>query len=136
VGYSAETIGGNSAAEERTMSAEALRALQQRLAEFAAVRDWQQFHSPKNLAMALSVEAAELVEEFQWLTEEQSRNLDADRRERVRLELADVFIYLLRIADTLGVDLMRAADDKVVLNERKYPAERVRGDSRKYTEYD
>jgi NTP pyrophosphatase (non-canonical NTP hydrolase) len=83
--------------------------------------------------MALSVEAAELVEEFQWLTEEQSRQLDAERRERVRLELADVFIYLLRIADTLGVDLLRAADDKIVLNERKYPAERVRGDSRKYT---
>ena len=86
--------------------------------------------------MALSVEAAELVEEFQWLTEEQSRALDAERRERVRLELADVFIYLLRIADKLGVDLLRAADDKIVQNERKYPAERVRGDSRKYTEYD
>jgi NTP pyrophosphatase (non-canonical NTP hydrolase) len=118
------------------MSAEALRALQRRLAEFAAARDWQQFHSPKNLAMALSVEAAELVEEFQWLTEEQSRQLDAERRERVRLELADVFIYLLRIADTLGVDLLQAADDKIALNERKYPADRVRGDSRKYTEYD
>ena len=118
------------------MSAEALRALQRRLAEFAAACDWEQFHSPKNLAMALSVEAAELVVEFQWLTEEQSRQLDADRAERVRLELADVFIYLLRIADTLGVALLRAADDKFVLNERKYPVERVRGDSRKYTEYD
>jgi NTP pyrophosphatase (non-canonical NTP hydrolase) len=118
------------------MSAEVLRALQQRLAEFAAVRDWQQFHSPKNLAMALSVEAAELVEEFQWLTEEQSRALTPERHARVRLELADVFIYLLRIADTLGVDLLAAVDDKVVLNEKKYPADRVRGDSRKYTEYD
>ena len=113
-----------------------LRTLQQRLAAFAAARDWDQFHSPKNLAMALSVEAAELVEEFQWLTEEQSRTLDAERRERVRLELADVFIYLLRLADKLDVDLMRSADDKIALNERKYPAERVRGDSRKYTEYD
>lgn len=118
------------------MAEEALWALQRRLAEFAAARDWQQFHSPKNLAMALSVEAAELVEEFQWLTEEQSRQLDAARHERVRLELADVFIYLLRIADTLGVDLLRAADDKIGLNEQKYPVERVRGDSRKYTEYD
>jgi len=115
---------------------EALRALQQRLAAFAAARDWEQFHSPKNLAMALSVEAAELVEEFQWLTEAESKALDAERRERVRLELADVFIYLLRLADRLDVDLMRAADDKIVLNERKYPADRVRGDSRKYTEYD
>ena len=115
---------------------EALRALQERVAAFAAARDWEPFHSPKNLAMALSVEAAELVEEFQWLTEEQSRALDAERRERVRLELADVFIYLLRIADKLGVDLVAAANDKIVLNEKKYPAERVRGDARKYTEYD
>jgi dCTP diphosphatase len=115
---------------------ETLRALQQRVAAFAAARDWEPFHSPKNLAMALCVEAAELVEEFQWLTEEQSRALDAERRERVRLELADVFIYLLRIADKLGVDLVAAANDKIVLNEEKYPAERVRGDARKYTEYD
>lgn len=113
-----------------------LRALQQRLAAFAAARDWEQFHSPKNLAMALSVEAAELVEEFQWLTEEQSRSLDADRHQRVRLELADVLIYLLRMADKLGVDLLRAAADKIELNERKYPAERVRGDARKYDQYD
>ncbi|HUQ53005.1 MAG TPA: nucleotide pyrophosphohydrolase [Gammaproteobacteria bacterium] len=115
---------------------EALRALQQRLAAFAAARDWDQFHSPKNLAMALSVEAAELVEEFQWLTEEQSRTLDPERHERVRLELADVLLYLLRLADKLGVDLMRAADDKIALNERKYPAERVRGSARKYDEYE
>ena len=115
---------------------EVLRALQLRLAAFAAARDWEQFHSPKNLAMALSVEAAELVEEFQWLTEAESRALDKERRERVRLELADVFIYLLRLADRLDVDLMRAADDKMALNERKYPADRVRGDARKYTEYD
>jgi len=112
-----------------------LRALQQRLAAFAAERDWEQFHSPKNLAMALSVEASELVEEFQWLTEEQSQALDTERRERVRLELADVFIYLLRLADRLDVDLLRAVDDKIAQNEKKYPAERVRGDSRKYTEY-
>ena len=95
--------------------------MQQRLAAFAAARDWEQFHSPKNLAMALSVEAAELVEEFQWLTEEQSTPLDAERRERVRLELADVFIYLLRMADTLDVDLLRAADDKIALNEQQVP---------------
>ena len=112
-----------------------LRALQQRVAAFAAAREWEPFHSPKNLAMALSVEASELVEEFQWLTEEQSRVLDGERRERVRLELADVLIYLLRIADKLDVDLIAAANDKIVLNEQKYPADRVRGDARKYTEY-
>ena len=118
------------------MQGSELQVLQQRLAAFAAARDWDQFHSPKNLAMALSVEVAELVEELQWLTEQQSRELDAERRERVRLELADVFIYLLRLTDKLGVDLLRAAEDKIALNEKKYPAERVRGDSRKYTEYD
>ncbi len=118
------------------MSVDRIAELQRRLREFAAVRDWDQFHSPKNLAMALSVEAAELVEQFQWLTEEQSRGLDAERRERVRLEAADVFIYLLRIADKLEIDLLAAAAEKLVLNERKYPVERVRGDSRKYTEYD
>jgi len=118
------------------MPVNALRALQERLAAFAAERDWEKFHSPKNLAMALSVEAAELVEEFQWLTEQQSLALDAERRERVRLELADVFIYLLRISDRLDIDLLAAADAKIALNERKYPVERVRGDARKYTEYD
>jgi dCTP diphosphatase len=118
------------------MPVNALRALQERLAVFAAERDWDKFHSPKNLAMALSVEAAELVEEFQWLTEQQSQSLDAEHRERVRLELADVFIYLLRISDRLEIDLLAAADAKILLNERKYPAERVRGDARKYTEYD
>ncbi len=118
------------------MAGDPVADLQQRLAEFASARDWDQFHSPKNLAMALSVEAAELVEELQWLTEEQSRNLDPERRERVRLEAADVFIYLLRIADKLGIDLVAAAADKMVLNERKYPADRVRGSSRKYTQYD
>jgi dCTP diphosphatase len=115
---------------------EALRALQQRLAAFAAARDWDQFHSPKNLAMALSVEAAELVQEFQWLTEAESQALEAERFERVRLELADVFIYLLRLADKLDVDLLEAADRKIALNEQKYPAERVRGDARKYDQYD
>jgi dCTP diphosphatase len=115
--------------------ADRLRELQRRLREFAAARDWDQFHSPKNLAMALCVEAAELVEQFQWLTEEQSKSLDAERSERVRLEMADVLIYLLRLADKLDVDLWRAADDKIALNERKYPADLVRGDARKYTDY-
>src|SRR5262245_50228494 len=109
------------------MSEDRLAELQRRLAAFAAARDWDQFHSPKNLAMALSVEASELLEEFQWLTEEQSRSLDAERHERVRLEMADVLIYLLRLADKLGVDLLRAATDKLALNELKYPADRVRG---------
>ena len=117
------------------MSEDRLTELQRRVSAFAAARDWDQFHSPKNLAMALSVEASELLEEFQWLTEEQSRSLDAERRERVRLEMADVLIYLLRLAGKLDVDLLRAATDKLALNELKYPADRVRGDARKYTDY-
>ena len=117
------------------MSEDRIAELQRRLAAFAAARDWDQFHSPKNLAMALSVESSELLEEFQWLTEQQSSSLDAERRERVRLEMADVLIYLLRLADKLDVDLLRAAHDKLALNEQKYPADRVRGSSRKYTEY-
>src|SRR5215831_9842131 len=125
----------DSARRGATMSEDRLAELQRRLAAFAAARDWDQFHSPKNLAMALSVEASELLEEFQWLTEQQSGSLDAERRERVRLEMADVLIYLLRLADKLDVDLLRAAHDKLALNEQKYPADRVRGSSRKYTEY-
>src|SRR3954447_21975005 len=117
------------------MSEDRLTELQRRVAAVFAGRDWDPFHSPKNLAMALSVEASELLEEFQWLTEQQSRSLDPERLERVRLEMADVLIYLLRLADKLAVDLPRAAADKLVLNEQKYPAERVRGDARKYTEY-
>ena len=98
-------------------------------------RDWAQFHSPKNLAMALVAEAGELVEQFQWLTEAQSADLTPEKLEAVRLEMADVFIYLARLADVLGVDLLAAADDKLAINERRYPAERVRGHARKYDEY-
>jgi dCTP diphosphatase len=105
--------------------------LRRQLREFARERDWEQFHSPKNLAMALIVEAAELVEHFQWLTQAESRSLDPDRREQVAQELADVFIYLVRLADRLDVDLLDAAERKIALNARKYPADKVRGSARK-----
>jgi len=98
-----------------------LLELQQQLRVFAAERDWDRFHSPKNLSMALSVEASELVEHFQWLTEEQSHHLPSGKLAQVRLEAADVFIYLLRLADKLGIDLLEAAADKIVLNAQKYP---------------
>ena len=113
-----------------------LEELAERLRAFAAARDWEQFHSPKNLSMALAVETAELLEHFQWVTEDQSRALDPATRDAVRLEAADVLIYLVRLADQLGLDLLAAARDKLALNERKYPAERVRGDARKSTDYD
>lgn len=115
---------------------DSLENLRRRLAEFAAARDWDQFHSPKNLSMALIAEAAELVEHFQWLTQSASRALPPDKLAEVRLELADIQIYLIRLADKLGVDLIAAANDKIALNESRYPAERVRGDARRAAEYE
>jgi NTP pyrophosphatase (non-canonical NTP hydrolase) len=109
--------------------------LQARLRRFAQAREWERFHSPKNLAMALVVEAGELVEQFQWLTEQESVELTAEKLAAVRQELADVLIYLVRLADVLGVNLLAAAGDKLLLNERRYPVERVRGRADKYDEY-
>ncbi|MHB8258417.1 MAG: nucleotide pyrophosphohydrolase [Acidiferrobacterales bacterium] len=108
-------------------STTALDLLVQRLRGFARERDWEQFHSPKNLSMALIVEAAELVEHFQWLTEQQSLQLPANTLAAVEQELADIFIYLIRISDRLGVNLVEAAWRKIEINERKYPADKVRG---------
>ena len=118
-----------------TAGTDALDALQHRLREFARERDWDQFHSPKNLAMALIAESAELVEHFQWLTEEQSTQLPAEKLREVEQELADVFLYLLRLADKLNVDLLAAAAHKIDLNAHKYPADKVRGSSKKYNQY-
>ena len=105
-----------------------------RLAEFARERDWDQFHAPKNLAMALAGETGELLEHFQWLTEAQSRDLPPDVKQAVALEMADVLLYLVRLADKLDVDLLEAAHRKIGLNALKYPAEKFRGSSRKYDE--
>ncbi len=108
-----------------------IATLQRALRQFADERDWDQFHSPKNLAMALSVEAAELVEIFQWLTETQSADLDASTRAAVAEEIADVQIYLARLADRLSIDIPEAVDHKLMLNARKYPADLVRGSAAK-----
>lgn len=116
--------------------ADQMELLRQRLAAFARDRDWDQFHSPKNLSMALIAEAAELVEHFQWLSEEQSYQLPAHKLDEVRLELADIQIYLIRIADRLGIDLIQAAWDKTEINEQRYPADKVRGDARRAAEYE
>lgn len=112
-----------------------LNELKQRLQEFAAARDWDKFHSPKNLSMALIAEAAELVEHFQWLTEEQSANLPPTKLKEIETELADILIYLIRTADKLDINLYQAAKNKIESNEKKYPADKVRGSSKKYTEY-
>lgn len=114
-------------------SVENLRA---RIAAFAAVRDWDQFHSPKNLSMALIAECAELIEHFQWMSETQSRSLDPAKLEAISYELADILIFLIRIADKLGVDLIEAANAKIVINERRYPTERVRGSAKRAEEYE
>ena len=98
-----------------------LKSLVQALRDFAQARAWEPYHSPKNLASALSVEAAELLEHFQWLTEAQSRSLDPEKRAEVGAEMADVFLYLLQLADKLGIDLIDAAQRKMIVNARKYP---------------
>ncbi|RYE69554.1 MAG: nucleotide pyrophosphohydrolase [Oxalobacteraceae bacterium] len=103
--------------------------------QFVDERDWDQFHSPKNLASALSVEAAELLEHFQWLQHGRIEELGPDKLVEVRHEMADVLVYLVRLADKLDVDLLAAVEEKMVLNRAKYPADQVRGDARKYHEY-
>ncbi len=109
--------------------------LRDKLRQFAAERDWDQYHSPKNLAVALSVEASELLEHFQWLTDAQSAGLPPEKRELVRDEMADVLLYLIRLADKLEVDLLDAAAKKIAKNALKYPADRVRGSMKKYSDY-
>jgi NTP pyrophosphatase (non-canonical NTP hydrolase) len=112
-----------------------LEALRIRISDFAAERDWNQFHSPKNLSMALIVEAGELVEHFQWMKQKDSFALNKDKRAAVEEELADILVYLVRMADQLDIDLIVAAKKKIKSNEAKYPADLVRGSSKKYTEY-
>lgn len=114
---------------------DSLDALRLHVREFAAARAWDRYHTPKNLAMALSVEAAELVEPFQWLTAEESGSLDPDKLEAVRQEIADVLIYLTRLADVLEIDPLQAAADKLELNARRYPVEKAHGNALKYDEF-
>ena len=112
-----------------------LEELKEKVRAFTVERDWERFHSPKNLAMALSVEASELLELFQWLTEEQSAALDGAGQRRVAEEMADVLWFLVRLSDRLGIDLLEAAEAKLAQNAAKYPADRVRGKSTKYSDY-
>ena len=115
-----------------TKTPDSLETLRARIAAFVAERDWEQFHNPKNLAMALAAEAGELLEHFQWLTPAQASDLPAGTREEVALECADVLLYLLRLCDKLDIDLAAAADRKLVLNAKKYPVEKSRGKMTKY----
>lgn len=118
------------------MSNEYFDALSKRLVKFSMERDWDQFHAPKNLVMALSVEAAELTEHFQWLTEEQSNNLSQEKLDEVAFEMADIYIYLTRLATKLEVDLPQYVEDKIKINEERYPVEKVMGSSKKYDQYE
>ncbi|GMR07414.1 MAG: nucleotide pyrophosphohydrolase [Gammaproteobacteria bacterium] len=117
------------------MSEDSLEGLRQRLARFAADRDWDQFHSPKNLSMALIAEAAELIEHFQWLTEEQSNSLPADKLAKIAEELADIQIYLIRTADKLGVDLIDASNCKIDKNDERFPVDKVKGQQKRGVDY-
>jgi dCTP diphosphatase len=113
-------------------STDSLEALRAQVAEFAAERDWNQFHNPKNLAMAVSAEAGELLEHFQWLTPDQAAGLPKAARDEVALECADVLLFLLRLCDRLDIDLAAAARKKMALNANKYPIEKSRGRAMKY----
>jgi NTP pyrophosphatase (non-canonical NTP hydrolase) len=109
--------------------------LREAIRSFVDERDWDQFHTPKNLSTALCVEAAELLEHFQWLQTGNKDELTETKFEQVRYEMADVLVFLVRLADKLDIDLMTAVAEKMVINRAKYPADKVRGDARKYSEY-
>jgi dCTP diphosphatase len=109
--------------------------LKEKIRKFVEDRDWDQYHTPKNLSMALIAECGELVEHFQWLTEAESVDIPPEGLEEISHEIADVFVYLLRLSDKLGIDMVEAVNRKMILNEEKYPADEVRGSAKKYTEY-
>ncbi|KQT34376.1 nucleotide pyrophosphohydrolase [Methylophilus sp. Leaf414] len=121
--------------EPENQTTDSLLTLRRRINAFVEARDWAQFHSPKNLAMAMIVEAAEVVEHFQWITEQESRQLDEATKEKVGHELADTFVYLMRIAEVCGIDLIAATNAKIDLNAQKYPVEKCKGSNDKYTKY-
>lgn len=112
-----------------------MKDLMLQIRKFIQERDWEQFHSPKNLAMALSIEAAEIMEHFQWKTTDESRQLDEETFNEVKDEIGDTFVYLLRLCDELGIDPLQAAHDKMVKNAEKYPVEKARGNAKKYTKF-
>lgn len=113
-----------------------MQQLIKQIRAFIDERDWEQFHSPKNLSMALSAEVSEIVEIFQWMTEKQSYELDEKKIAHLREEIGDVLIYLVELASKFNIDPIEAAKSKIKLNERKYPAEKVKGKMKKYNEYD
>lgn len=117
------------------MSKDSLTETTAFLKDFAKKRDWEQFHSPKNLAMALSGECGELLEHFQWLSEQQSEQISAQKKAEVAHEMADILIYLLRLSERLDIDLLESVNEKMAINEKRFPVARVKGDARRGSEY-
>ena len=107
----------------------------ERIRSFNKERDWEQFHSPKNLAMALVVEVSEIAEHFQWLKEDESKNLPAEKIAEIKEEIGDVMLFLLNLCNKLGIDAVKAAEEKLEKNRKKYPIEKAKGNARKYSEY-
>lgn len=118
------------------MSKDSLTDLTLKLKDFAVQREWEQFHSPKNLAMALSGECGELLEHFQWLTEQQSLSISDAKKQEVSHEMADILIYLLRLSERLDINLIDAVYAKMAINEKRFPVDKVKGDARRGSEYD
>jgi dCTP diphosphatase len=112
-----------------------LQEITEKIRKFRDERDWKQFHNPKDMAIAISLEASELLEHFLWKNPEEVEQRIADRRGEIESEIADIAIYLTELADNLGIDLLKAMEDKIRINGEKYPAERVKGSSKKYSEY-
>jgi NTP pyrophosphatase (non-canonical NTP hydrolase) len=112
-----------------------LKDITAKIREFRDERDWKQFHNPKDMAIAISIEAGELLEHFLWKTPEQVENRIAERKEDIESEIADIAIYLTELADNLGIDLLAAMDKKIAINAAKYPAHQVKGSAKKYSEY-
>jgi dCTP diphosphatase len=127
-------FGQSTSARARAVVTKEIQDLTSALRDFARDREWDVFHSPKNLAMALNVEAGELLEHFQWLTEDQSKAMPPEVKAQVAEEIADVFLYLLQLSDKLGLDVVEAAKGKLLRNASKYPVQKARGNSKKYTE--
>jgi len=113
-----------------------MKSLQEQVANFAKERDWEKYHSPKNLAMALSVEVSELLEIFLWLSDKESQKLPEDKLNNLKEEIGDIIIYLANLANKFGIDPIECAREKLELNKLKYPSELVKGNAKKYTEYD
>ena len=127
---------GQATPQQTNADHDTLEHLRARIDAFVKERDWEQFHTPKNLAMAMIVEAAEVVEHFQWDTAQESATLTEERKTEIGHELADTLVYLLRIAEVCGIDLIAAANAKIALNAKKYPVDKARGSNAKYTAYE